>query len=995
MACYALISMENIMRIRRKTLLLSSVLATAMALTSGQALAQDSDLDDEVIVTGTRLNINPNLAGANPALTVDSLEITSRGVVTIEDLVNNLPQAFAGQAGEVSNAASGTSTLDIRGLGATRTLTLVNGRRLPFGDSGSSAVNLDLVPTALVDRVDVLTGGASAVYGSDAVSGVANFILKRDFEGLELDAQYGFAQNGNGIDVFDDTFSNFGGTPVGSSTDGEELNISATLGLNSADGKGNIVLHAAFQNRQEITQDNRSFSQCSLDLDDSTATGLNCFGSANFRLFGGPGGFTFQEANGEIVPFSGSSDQRFNFGPLNFFQRPQERFQFFTQGHYEYAPGHEVFAEASYVDTTSDAQIAQTASFGIGAFSINCDNPFLQGSTGTPLTEIFGCSAADIAAGTVVDGITASHRNVEGGPRNSRLDNSAFRLVGGTRGSFEDKFNYEVFAQYSETSDQDVSTNDFIVSNLQQAFLVREVDGVAQCIDPSGGCVPYNIFQRGPNGETLVTQEATDFIQGIGITNGNTEQLVVGGNIQSDLGNFGISSPYADEGVALLVGLEYREDSLDSRPDQISQTPGGGFTGVGGATLPVSGAVDVFEIYGEVQIPLITNAPFAEELVFNAEYRNSDYTADGNGTSADFNTDTYGLELSWVPVEDIKFRGQYQRAVRAPNVIELFTGQDQGLDNLNSVNGLFDPCATAAPTATAAQCANTGVTGAQFGNILDVISGQTSVITGGNPNLQPEESDTFTIGAVFTPSFLEGFTLSVDYFDISVDEFIDSISPQIILDECLETGDAAFCSLINRDSLGSLNSGTPGVGFEATLINIASVETSGFDVQASYGFDLGDNGQFGSLDVNYASTILSAFDNTPFPGADVIECEGTVSNACTAALNSEYRHRVLARWDTPLEGLDITGTWRLFSGNDTAGSDPAAFDASLDAVNYFDFSGSYEVREGLTFRAGVNNAFEEQPPVSLSIGAPDGNGNTLPAFFDTGRFFFFGANLKL
>ena len=179
------------------------------------------------------------------------------------------------------------------------------------------------------------------------------------------------------------------------------------------------------------------------------------------------------------------------------------------------------------MDTVSDAQIAQTASFGIGAFSINCDNPFLQGGTGTPLTDIFGCSAADIAAGTVVDGVTASHRNVEGGPRNSRLENSAFRLVGGLRGSVENTLDYEVFAQFSGTSDQDVSTNDFIVSNLQQAFLVREVNGVAQCIDPSGGCVPYNIFQRGPNGETLVTQEATDFIQGIGITNGNTEQFVI------------------------------------------------------------------------------------------------------------------------------------------------------------------------------------------------------------------------------------------------------------------------------------------------------------------------------------------------------------------------------------------------------------------------------------------------------------------------------------
>lgn len=990
------------MRRSIKANLLSSGIALSVIAAAGMApaYAQDAD-EDEIIVTGSRLNVNPNLTSANPILSVSSEEIAIRGVVNIEDLTNSLPQITAAQASEVSNGASGTAQLDLRGLGAQRTLVLIDGRRLPYGDSSSIAANIDLVPTNLVERVEILTGGSSAVYGSDAVAGVANFVLKDDFEGVELDVQYGAAQSDNGREFFDDVLRAASQPVPDSSWDGEEVNGSVTIGANTADGRGNVVAFASYQNREAITQDNRSGSACALGASTgaSSSNGFGCVGSANFRLFGGPGGFFFQQEGGTLTPYAGGPAQTFNFGPFNFFQRPSERFQLYSKATYEFMDGHEAFLDVGYTETTSDAQIAPSASFGIGAYQVNCDNPFIQDPVvaggGSIATDVFGCSAADIAAGNLASGLTASHRNVEGGPRNSRLENRAFRMVGGLRGQLGENWDYEVFGQYSATTDENTSTNDFIVANLQQAFLATtDAAGNPVCTDPSGGCVPYNIFQRGPGGESLVTTAMTDFIQGVGITTGETDQLVLGGNVQSNLGAYGLSSPWAGEnGVGVVIGVEYREDGLSSTPDEISQVPGGGFTGVGGATLPVQGTLEVTELYGEMQVPILVDQPFAEELVFNAEYRYSDYDVSGEGAQNSFSTDTYGFKMTWAPTSDINFRGQYQRAVRAPNVVELFSGQNTGLPNLTQgPNGFFDPCAGPNPSASLAACQQTGVTAAQYGTILDVISGQTQGLFGGNPNLTPESSDTYTVGAVLTPSFLSGFTASVDYFDITVDDVIVAgIGAQNILDNCIASGDPLFCNLIQRDSSGSLNSGSPGVGFSLTNTNAASLKTAGFDLQANYMYDVGS---FGDLALQYAGTILTSSDFSAFPGSPLVECEGEFSGQCGRP-TPDYRHRAILSWNTPIAGLQTNVTWRHFGGVDNDAANPAPVDVSLPSTNYFDLSARWSFMEGITARAGVNNIFEENFPVSVSSGPPFGNGNTFPGIYDTGRFFFAGLNVKL
>ena len=325
------------MKTLRKNLLLSTLLTTLALGTSVNVSAQDNDAEDELIVTGSRLNVNPNLVSANPILAVSGEEIAIRGIVDIEDLTNSLPSIVAAQTADQSNGATGTSQLDLRGLGAQRTLTLIDGRRLPYGDSQSIAVNLDLVPTNLVESVEVLTGGASAIYGSDAVAGVVNFKLKDDFEGVEADVQYGFAQSGNGDSFFEEVLAAADQPIPGSVTDGEEITASVTFGANLDGGRGNVTGFASFQNRNAILGADRTASACTLGAStaDTAANGFGCIGSSNFRRFNNVADFAgtdvFQQEDGTFTPFQGGPAETFNFGAANFFQRPNERFQFYTK----------------------------------------------------------------------------------------------------------------------------------------------------------------------------------------------------------------------------------------------------------------------------------------------------------------------------------------------------------------------------------------------------------------------------------------------------------------------------------------------------------------------------------------------------------------------------------------------------------------------------------------------------------------------------------------
>jgi outer membrane receptor protein involved in Fe transport len=396
--------------------------------------------------------------------------------------------------------------------------------------------------------------------------------------------------------------------------------------------------------------------------------------------------------------------------------------------------------------------------------------------------------------------------------------------------------------------------------------------------------------------------------------------------------------------------------------------------------------MEVNEFFTEIEVPLISGRTGIEELTFRAQGRTSSYDGTGNNTTNSFDVEAYGFSLLYAPIDNLRFRGQYQRAVRAPNVIELYTGQNTNLPDLNPAGTnsqgvqLFDPCSTAFPIATLAACQNTGLTAAQYGSGLvdDVISGQTQSITGGNPFLDPETADTYTFGFVWTPEFVEGLSVSVDYFTILVEDAIEAgIDAQVILDRCLADGLPALCDLMQRAPDGTLSSGIPGVGFQNTNVNIGELETTGVDVQIGYAFDTGRH----SHNFDYAATILDQLDEVPFAGADSIKCAGKFANPCSPP-SPEYRHRLLYTWQTPWS-IDVTTTWRHFGGVDNINPNET-LELKLDSVNYVDLSANwYLMDDSITIRFSVLNIFEEDLPVFTGAGTAPGNGNAYPSMYDT------------
>lgn len=976
--------------------------------------ASDDDVElEQIVVTGTRLK-NSAFSSPVPVVQITAEEIDSRGVVRIEDMLNVLPSAFAGQTSEVSNGASGTSTLNLRGIGSIRTLTLINGRRLPFGSPQISSANLDVIPSQLVERIDIVTGGASAVYGSDAIGGVANFILKEDFEGFEFDGQVGFSQNANDNKFMAGVLAAAGIDNPGSTSNGRNVSATMTIGANTADGRGNVTAFLGYQNQNEIRQDTRDISACAIGAASGSTSfqGVGCSGSPTFRTFGG-GLDYFQEPDGTLVEFTGVPEQTFNFGPDNFFRRPNERFNINALGHYKITDNIEAYADLAFMNNNTDAQIAASGSF-FRAFRTNCDNPLLQEGLGPQgngvgtFFDLLGCSTPDEDTGELPEEVPLffGKRNVEGGPRVSEIDNTTWRIVAGFRGQFLDNFDWDVFGQFSRVNEKDVSRRDLNFNRTQDAlFIVEDENGNLVCRDNAfAGCVPWDVFSRTADGQSNVSEAAINFIQGVGIVTGTVNQRVVGGTLQSDLGKYDFKSPFAEAGISALIGFEYRLDELDRVPDDISQIPGGrGLTGVGGGTLPVQGQVEVFELFMETQIPLVQNVPFIKEWSLNGAYRRSQYDVKGldslrgQTVTNDFGTDTFFVGTTWAPVDDVRFRVQFQRALRAPNVIELFTGQNTGLFGIPAgANGLSDPCSGPNPTRSLAECARTGVSAGQFGNIPDNPARQFNSITGGNPELRPEVSDTITVGAVFTPTAIPGFSLAVDYFNIELEDAIATVPPLTTLIQCLDTGNPVFCDNIQRDRFGSLfvdNSNFEGV--RATNVNVASFETTGIDFSMNYRFDLEDVGlgNAGSVNFNYVATWLMDLENTPVPGGVVIECQDQFDSQCGTP-NPAYRHRLLATWNSPWN-FSMTATWRYFGDtefdkNPGAGAPSTFLDEKAETRNYIDLVARLQATDHLEMRLGVNNLLGKEAPL-LTGG---NNGNTFPGVFDLDRFIFFGVNVS-
>jgi outer membrane receptor protein involved in Fe transport len=946
---------------------------------------------------------------------MNAQEIRMDGLAKTEDLLNNLPQVYAAQGSATSNGATGTANVNLRNLGVNRNLVLLNGRRLPPGSPRSGAesyaADLNQIPAPLIQRVELLTGGASAVYGSDAMSGVVNFIMNDKFEGVQIDLNHSFynhkQQNGEVSDIVSAraaTNPSQFRVPDDVRSDGKINGVSFLLGRNFADNKGNATVFLGYKKEDPVLQSSRDFSACALNPGDS----FTCGGSSTSF----PGRFFFPEtgvsrtvadAAGNTRPFLGATDQ-FNFGPYNYYRRPSEQFGFNTFAHLDVAPSVRAYTELSFHDNRTDAQIAPSGIFFGSPQTVSFENPLLSADW---RSQIAANQAAPFAAVGDTASMLIGRRNIEGGGRDDDLRHSSYRMVVGAKGDVFKHWNYDVYAHYGKVLYQSVYKNDF--SNIRIGRALDAITGPAllpdgvtpnpkagltQCRSEWNGadpnCVPYNIWSLGG----VTAGNATlGYLQVPGLQNGRTEQEVQGATLAADLGKYGIKLPSAKNGVGVVFGVERRKERLKLDTDVSFAT--GDLAGQGGATIGVEGSLGADEFFAEMRVPLIEGRRAADLLSVGGSYRHSSYTTNKK-------TDTYGLGAEWAPVKNYRFRGSFQRAVRHANITELFEPQTNNLFGMNE-----DPCGPAM-TATFAQCQRTGITTVfdpvtnptgRYGNpLLDSPAGQYNFLEGGNQTLAPEKADSHTLGLAFTPT--RNLTGTIDWWNIKITDAIDFAPPDSVLTQCLDNN--LLCNRVQRDSLGTLwvlNNGR----IEATNENLGGYHTSGIDLALNYTRRMGD---LGGLGLQFLGVYVSKWKFEPIKGAGSFDCVGLYGSQCQTP-NPKWRYKARASWNTPWN-LDLALTWRhidkvLLEGTSSNpllnDPDVAATDRTLGARDYFDFAGSWSINKTFTLRAGINNIFDKDPPIVSSVIADPiyfGNGNTFPQIYDTlGRMIFLNLAIKL
>jgi outer membrane receptor protein involved in Fe transport len=938
-------------KLNRKSAAFSQAFAAiAAAGTLGVApstFAQDDAVIEQVVVTGSRIT-RADLTAVSPFTTVSGEEFQISGILNVEQKLNELPSTVPSFGASSNNPGDGTARVDLRGLGTSRTLVLVNGRRyIPATQTG--VVDLNTIPSTLIKQVDVLTGGASAVYGSDALAGVVNFQLVDDFEGVEMTSLYDITSEG----------------------DAERYNFDITIGGNFDEGRGNAVVYASYLSRKALFSDAREFSNFALG--DGTVDGkpaLTPGGSSGVpgtRVFGGPklpNGDTLGifDANGEGRAWQEPGD-RFNYAPDNFLQLPQERYLMTAMGHYDLTDSVRVYSEMNFSHNLVPQELAPTPAF--TSVFVNPNSAFF----GPNAQAAFNGAAKD-ANGNVP--IYIGRRMVENGSRQSIDTRDAFRILVGTSGDLSDTWSFDASYSLSNLDNSNVLNNDVSASRFVQAASVTD-DGLA-CQDTSGGCAPMNIFGAGN-----ISQAAIDFVN-IGATNlTSIEQEVIQASVSGEV----FTLPSSSAPTAIVVGYEHRADYSSFRPDSFLSA--GDVLGFN-AGKPTVGGYSVAEFFGEISMPIMQDRPMVQDLTFWAAARTSDYSNIGPVSS-------FAASVNYSPTDMVGFRVGYQESVRAPNVSELFLGQSNGFPSAS------DPCASngfIAGTTDAALCQATGVAAADVGVFVqanDQIQGN----FGGNPNLKEETSNTFTVGAIIQP--LDGLDITVDYYSIEIEDAISVLggSTANVLDLCYNVvKDAAspFCQAISRRPDGN-------VGLVNVLnSNIGLIETSGVDLNVNYttNLDFGIGGAGSTLDVTFNSTFLDKFDTTPVAAlADRIDnCAGSFGNTC----GSPYTD---VSWNT--RATLTSGDWTVsgllrFLGeveDDRIANGPvdAATLAAprIGSIYYLDLSAAYQINESARVTVGVQNATDALPD---KVGSAGEQSNTFPSTYSLlGPRMFIGASFKL
>jgi len=931
----------------------ATLLATAVSTPS---FAQQGDQNIEsVIVTGSRI-VRTDLLSVSPLQIVDSEEFIMSGNINIEQKLAELPMTLPSFGPSSNNPGDGTALVNLRGLGTARTLVLVNGRRyMPSQQSGE--VDMNTIPASLIKQVDVITGGASAVYGSDALAGVVNVQLIDNFEGVQINSTYDVTAEG----------------------DASKTNVDLTIGGNFDDDRGNATVYFGYVERDPLFADARSFS--SFALGDSAPVGtpgqssstgvggpLVASGSSGVpgtRVFGGPTlpngqtlGIFNPDGTGRAWQEPGD---RFNYAPDNYIQLPQERYMMSGFAHYDLTDTTRAYAEFTFVHNEVPQELAPTPAF-LSSVVVNPDSPFFGPGVQTALNGI----RTDTNGDGVIDGSDNAtlgfigRRMVENGSRQAVDTRQGYRLLAGIDGEINDNWTYNAYASRSHLRNDQFLNNDVSDSRFRQAVLVSD-DGQS-CQVTTGGCAPLNIFGAGN-----ISQAAIDYVN-VGATNVTSiDQEVIAGSVTGDIGfSIGDAQP-----IALVLGFEHREDKSNFRPDEFLS--GGDVLGFNAGDKTVGG-YEVDEFFAEIEVPILEDAPLAKRLSFWGAVRAADYSNIGSVTSTAY-------ALNWMPVDMLTLRVGSQESVRAPNVSELFLGQSNGFP------GASDPCsaggtAGTAPNATlTALCEATGVPAGQVGQFTQA-NAQIEGTFGGNPNLGEETSDTFTIGAVLQP--IDGLDIAVDYFDITVEDAIDQLGGGLnnTLDICynqIQNLNDQYCSSISRRPDGN-------VGVVRVLnANIGKFETSGIDLSVNYATDL-DFGFFdGGSQVSVAmrSTYLNKFEETPVVGLPgVNECEGTFGSTCGRP-RPESLYNTRFTWNNG--PLSASVLWRYLDEveDDVIKNNGAVASTlsvpTLEEEHYLDLSMTYRFNDDLRLNFGVRNLTDEKPTF---LGDQAQQANTFPETYD-------------
>lgn len=943
---------------KRLSLAVSAALGfSTLIMIPGQVFAQDEQTVEEditmeeVIVTGSRLKHIDGFGQTSPVTVVGMEEISRTGLTRMEDVLNTLPQVETSFFGNsmISNGASGTASLNLRGLGENRTLVLVNGRRMQPGGVYTEAPDINQIPAAMVERVEVLTGGASATYGADAVAGVVNFIMRR-VDGVEISAGWSGYQhdNDNGYiqALMDERNFEY---PTGSTgIDGEAYNIDLIIGGDFMDGRGNATLYASWRKNNELRSGERDYSSCALN-----DAGDGCGGSGNTPVpnffiapltdFGeGPYGYDYDQevfvnltSNSTLVDDDGSN--RYNYAPINHFMRPDERWSAGGFIDFEINPHAIAYMELGLAHNSTRAQIAESGTFFDEVYPLPLDNSVFP--------EAFRGSLMEYFPGEDDFGIYIGKRNVEGGPRSDVLTHDAFRVVGGVKGAINDNWDYDISYLNAETSSNSTYINDFLAPSI---FTAVNGDLCAE----TTGCIPYEVFTY-----QGVTPEQAATLGGTAVQTNNTHTKIFSAYATGNTG-FGLS---AGE-IVVAAGYNWMDLFYENISDTLYEQ--GLLLGQGGPQPSISGGYKVDEFFAEANIPLLADLPAAQNLTLDLAYRWSDYTTTGSAS-------TYRAGFDWQPIDMLRIRTGYNRAVRAPSINELFVPQNIGLWTGD------DPCAGETPDYTAAQCANTGVTASQYGNITVSPAGQYNAMFGGNEALDPEKADTITLGIVITP--MDTMNISIDYWDIDIDDVIDNIDPALALDQCALQGN--LCDTINRSGNGSLWQGKNGWVW-ATQLNLGNQHWEGIDL--AWTWNLGDYWRFNAI-----GTYMLSKETTPIPGdnTSTFDCVGEISDICYPS--PEWRHVASATYDSN-SFWAVTGKWRYYDGVKYYGTDDLIANRNLNgAQQYFDASAVFRFMETHDVIIGVNNILDEEPPMVGNTLSGWGNANQIAGFYDSlGRYFF-------